>query len=204
MKRAIWGSLLALAGCGVFDRSSNAAEPEATMEGAVCGSPLIKGTNIGAVPGPGQCGIDEAVQITEVAGVRLSQPARIDCQTAQSVLAWVQDGVKPAVGRRGGGVASMRVMASYACRTRNHRSGARLSEHSFGHAIDIGGITLADGEVISVLDHWSSASSGAILKQMHAAACGPFGTVLGPDADVYHKNHFHFDTARYRSGSYCR
>jgi hypothetical protein len=39
---------------------------------------------------------------------------------------------------------------------------------------------------------------------MHKAACGPFGTVLGPNSNRFHQDHFHFDTARYRSGSYCR
>jgi len=39
---------------------------------------------------------------------------------------------------------------------------------------------------------------------MHRAACGPFGTVLGPNADRFHQDHFHFDTARHRSGPYCR
>jgi hypothetical protein len=28
--------------------------------------------------------------------------------------------------------------------------------------------------------------------------------VLGPNANSFHRDHFHFDTARYRSGSYCR
>jgi hypothetical protein len=42
------------------------------------------------------------------------------------------------------------------------------------------------------------------MRRMHRGACGPFGTVLGPEADRYHQDHFHFDTARYRSGSYCR
>ena len=45
---------------------------------------------------------------------------------------------------------------------------------------------------------------GALLQRMHRGACGPFGTVLGPDADRYHKGHFHFDTARRRSGPICR
>jgi hypothetical protein len=42
------------------------------------------------------------------------------------------------------------------------------------------------------------------MRRAHKTACGPFGTVLGPNADRYHQDHFHFDTARYRSGSYCR
>jgi len=30
------------------------------------------------------------------------------------------------------------------------------------------------------------------------------GTVLGPEANRFHRDHFHFDTAEYRSGPYCR
>ena len=55
-----------------------------------------------------------------------------------------------------------------------------------------------------MLDHWRSGEYGKIIKAMHTSACGPFGTVLGPNADRYHQNHLHLDTARYRSGSYCR
>jgi len=43
-----------------------------------------------------------------------------------------------------------------------------------------------------------------ILREMHSTACGPFGTVLGPEANRFHRENFHFDTARYRSGRYCR
>ena len=44
-----------------------------------------------------------------------------------------------------------------------------------------------------------------MLRNLHRAACGPFGTVLGPNANAAHRDHYHFDTARYRSGTaYCR
>ena len=33
---------------------------------------------------------------------------------------------------------------------------------------------------------------------------GGFGTVLGPESDQFHQDHFHFDTARHRGGPYCR
>ena len=42
------------------------------------------------------------------------------------------------------------------------------------------------------------------MRKMHRTACGPFGTVLGPDSDRFHRDHFHFDTAKYRSGPFCR
>lgn len=177
---------------------------EERQRGAVCGDLAIQGERIGDHPGPGACGVDDAVRVRAVDGIALSTSAIIDCQTAAALKTWIVDGLRPAIGNEGGGPVAIRVMAHYACRNRNNQSGARLSEHSFGHAIDIGGIRLADGSEISVLQGWGTREDGAQLRQMHQAACGPFGTVLGPDADRHHRDHFHFDTARYRSGSYCR
>lgn len=43
------------------------------------------------------------------------------------------------------------------------------------------------------------------LRAIHAAACKRFGTVLGPEANEAHRNHFHLDMAdRGGRGSYCR
>lgn len=172
-------------------------------EGSVCGDPALRGEAIGNVEGPGQCGIDNAVRLTAVGDVTLSRSARMTCDTARALRAWVEDGVRPSVGSTGGGVTSLRVVGEYSCRTRNHQSGARLSEHSFGHAIDIAGIGLADGSEMTVLTDWNGRYASQ-LRAMWRAACGPFGTVLGPDADRFHRDHFHFDVADYRSGSYCR
>jgi len=33
------------------------------------------------------------------------------------------------------------------------------------------------------------------LRAVHEAACGPFSTVIGPDGDAHHRDHFHFDLA---------
>jgi len=56
---------------------------------------------------------------------------------------------------------------------------------------------------MTVLTDWNGQYARQ-LRAMWEAACGPFGTVLGPEADRFHADHFHFDTADYRSGSYCR
>ena len=128
----------------------------------------------------------------------------IDCSAARALNTWVERGVLPAVGSEGGGVSSLRVVSHYACRTRNNQPGGRLSEHAFGRAIDIAGIQLRDGSEMTLLTDWNSADDGAQLRAMWRAACGPFVTVLGPEANRFHRDHFHFDTARYRSGSYCR
>ena len=181
-----------------------AARAALRRKGAVCGDLDIQGVSIGPVGGPGGCGVSDAVRISSVTGVGLSTHAVMDCTTAKSLKRWVETGMKPAVKRRGGGVSELRVVAHYACRTRNSQKGAKLSEHAKGHAIDIAGFTLRDGSEISVLTGWNTKKDGGVLRQMHRSACGPFGTVLGPDANRFHRDHFHFDTARYRSGSYCR
>ena len=100
-------------------------------------------------------------------------------------------------------MATLRVGASYAGRSRNSQSGARLSEHATGNAIDIAAVGLTNGSELSVLDDWRSGNS-SIMRGLHEAACGTFGAVLGPNSDRFHQDHFHFDVASYRSGAYCR
>lgn len=176
-----------------------------SKKGSVCGVNAIKGVEKAPVGKPSSgCGIAHPVQVTSVSGVKLSRPATIDCTTAKALNTWVSEGVKPAVGRRGGGVVELDVFAHYACRTRNNRPGGKLSEHAKGHAVDVGGFRLADGTEVTVLHGWRSKRDAKMMKKIHGAACGPFGTVLGPNADGYHQDHFHVDTARYRSGSYCK
>lgn len=126
------------------------------------------------------------------------------CDTAKALEKWVDKGLKKSVRSFGGGVKEIKVAAGYSCRTRNNRPGAKISEHGKGKAIDISAITLKNGDSLSVLKDWNNGKKGRMLKKMHKQACGPFGTVLGPNADRYHRDHFHFDTAKHRGGAYCR
>jgi hypothetical protein len=41
------------------------------------------------------------------------------------------------------------------------------------------------------------------LRRLHKGACGTFGTVLGPDANEAHRNHFHFDLAARKHSAFC-
>ena len=186
-------------------QAAPAPDPRAPRDGSVCGVRGIRGVAIAPVPAklPG-CGIAQPVRVSAVAGVSLSQPSVMDCTTAEALNDWVENGVLPEIGRRGGGAASLRVIAGYSCRPRNNKPGARISEHGKGRAIDISGVVLQNGDFLGVLEGWPTRREGRILRALFRAACGPFGTVLGPDADRFHKNHFHLDTARYRGGPYCR
>ena len=174
-------------------------------KGAICGDVALQGEFVGRVSGKIRgCGIEDAVRVRSVSGVALSTGAVMDCGTANALKTWMDNAAKPSLARAGGGLTRIKVAAHYACRTRNNQKGAKLSEHGKGRAIDISGFTLADGTQISVLQGWNNRSYSKALRQMHKGACGPFGTVLGPNANKFHRDHFHFDTARYRSGSYCR
>lgn len=173
-------------------------------KGAVCGDPDIQGKAIGRVkPKLDGCGVEDAVQVQSVAGVRLSQASVMDCRTAKALKKWIETSAKPTFADKGG-LRGLRVAAHYACRTRNNQPGGKISEHGRGRAIDIAGFQLANGSEVTVLKGWKAPASSKAMKRVHKGACGPFGTVLGPNADRFHKDHFHFDTARYRSGSYCR
>ncbi len=44
----------------------------------------------------------------------------------------------------------------------------------------------------------------AFLREAHRMACRVFGTVLGPEANDSHRDHFHVDLADRRSGNFCR
>ncbi|MFZ3580557.1 extensin family protein [Loktanella sp. DJP18] len=178
----------------------------AVVRGQVCGDPAIQGEVIADIAGPGGCGVLGAVRVKSVAGVSLSTEPTIDCNTAKALRRWVSDGIIPAVGNTGGGVAALQVVGHYTCRSRVGGSATnnKLSEHGRGRAVDIGGIQLKDGRALTVLTDWGSGTAGQQLKAMWKAACGPFGTVLGPAANAAHRDHFHVDTARYRSGTYCR
>lgn len=172
--------------------------------GAVCGDIEIQGKPIGAVAAeiPG-CGAKDAVRVTSVAGVTLSQGSIMTCEMAKALKRWVSKDVETAFGRRNK-VVSLRVAAHYACRTRNNRPGARISEHGRGKAIDIAGFKLEDGTLVTVLQGWTARQTRKSMRRIWKAACGPFGTVLGPEADRYHRDHFHLDVARHRGGAYCR
>lgn len=174
-----------------------------SMKGSVCGVAGILGQEIAPIKGTAKgCGLEKGVKLTSVSGIRLSQPLTVDCPTAIALKRWIDKGIVPAVGRSGGGLAALEVGPGYVCRPRNNVKGAKVSEHGRGKAIDLMALRLANGQRLDVLGGWKSHAK--LFKAIHGAACGPFGTVLGPKSDRYHQNHIHVDTASYRSGPYCR
>ena len=52
-------------------------------------------------------------------------------------------------------------------------------------------------------DGMPSAAKTEFLRAVHAAACRIFGTVLGPEANAAHRNHFHVDMAERKFKNIC-
>jgi hypothetical protein len=171
---------------------------KASKKGSVCGDPAIKGEKLATIKSKVKgCGVSEPVRVTSIDGIRLSQPATMDCDTAIALKTWVQQAMRPAFGRRE--VVELRIAAHYICRPRNNVKGNKISEHGRGKAIDIAGFIFSDGKEWTVARDYNKQ-----IRKAHKGACGIFGTTLGPGSDGYHEDHLHFDTASYRGGPYCR
>ncbi len=177
----------------------------ANNAGALCGDRRLTGTRTFDLKRPIRaCGVGNAVKITSISGIKLTTPAVLSCKTATTFADWLTDIANPLAQKSlGGSIEKVWMMGAYSCRTRNSQRGARLSEHAYGRAIDIGGMWLSTGRRITVKQNWGKGSAGQYLRRIWKAAFGPFKTVLGPDGDRFHQDHLHFDLAQRRS-TFCR
>jgi hypothetical protein len=149
------------------------------------------------------CSATSAVKLVAI-GIPVTNLGAVKCGLARPFIQWVQQAVQPAAMRRlGTAVTKIESLGSFACRPINNVDGNRLSEHGRADAIDIAAFDLADGRRVTVRDGWSGADDPArdFLHDLHRDACRRFNVVLGPDANAYHQDHFHFDMGR---GPYCR
>lgn len=191
-------------GWGLFKAAAVRTKPGKTLvvpkKGSVCGVSAIRGQSVAPVVAKIKaCGISDPVKVTEISGVTLSQAITVDCTTAIALNDWVSNGVQKQFGAEG--VKQLLIAGSYSCRPRNNVRGAKISEHGRGRAVDVAGFVMADGSKITVARDYRKIKA---MKAAYKSACGTFGTTLGPGSDGYHEDHMHFDTARYRSGSYCK
>jgi hypothetical protein len=195
---------VALAGCSKFERAQRpawraSAENICLSRGRVAFSTYIQPA-AHQIDGPSICGLTHPLKVTGLQGgaVLFNATQTLDCSMVAELDAWLAEVVQPAAQARfGQPVAQIDSMGSYSCRGMNNQIGARLSEHSFGNALDIGGFRLADGRPITLVRDWTHGDpqTQAFLHDVHNGACGHFATVLSPGSNPFHYNHMHVDLA---------
>lgn len=199
---------LALGGCGQRSSTNFIArdepwrandERQCIASGMVRESPFLVGRQ--SLGGPGPCGALRPYEVTGLSGGRitLKPMALLRCPMVPAVERWVANAVTPAArSHLGLEVVELKVAASYACRPINHISGGRLSEHGHANALDVSAFRLSNGQWLSVKSGWRGhPAEQAFLRAVHNGACREFTTVLGPNADANHHDHFHMDLARH-------
>jgi hypothetical protein len=148
----------------------------------------------------GQCQEQSPLSVTAILVngrmVNLSAPATFNCGMATELPDWVSavDTYLGATDRTR--IKSVLVGSSYQCRDRHVTGGsADLSEHGRADALDFAGFALEDGRQVTVSADYGSSDPklSRLLQFAHDAACTRFTTVLGPEANALHHDHFHLD-----------
>ncbi len=172
----------------------------------------LKAANVRYTPLPNQnfsggCHTIDTVRLMSFS-TEATNLGAMTCPLAANFTAWAKHAVAPAArAYLDSEVVRIETMGTYSCRNVNGGRSGRLSQHAFGNAVDVSAFVLKDGRRVSVLTGWNGkADERAFLRRLHQSACKRFGTVLGPDYNAAHANHFHFDMAQsMKDGSaYCR
>lgn len=156
-----------------------------------------------AAPGCNKLG---TVQLMALAGDRaplsISNMGPVRCSVAKAFGDWARFGVDRAARQLlGSPVARIETMGSYACR--NVAGSERRSAHARAEAIDVSAFVLADGRRIVLKRDWNGgdAATREFLRVVHKSACKRFGTVLGPEYNAAHEDHFHLEGT---GATFCR
>ena len=175
-----------------------------TAEARQCFSDLGK-ANVRFSPLPnrhfsGGCSQIDSIKLLDV-GADVTNLGPVKCELASKFAAWTEYAVKRAARQYlGSDLERIETMGSYSCR--NIAGSGKLSQHAHANAIDVSAFVLTDGRRISVENNWKSGRQEMQFQAaIHDSACKRFGTVLSPNYNAAHRDHFHLDM----SGSgYCR
>lgn len=166
--------------------------------------------NFQVLPNQGRgasCHMIDTVKLLDF-GTPASNLGAMTCPLASNFALWARHAAKPAAKLYlGSELDRIETFGTYNCRNVNGGRSGRLSQHAFANAVDISAFVLKDGRRVSVLAGWNGTKAErAFLRRLHGSACKRFGTVLGPDYNGAHANHFHFDMAQSMKdgSSYCR
>lgn len=148
------------------------------------------------------------VQLTALAGdngmLAISNLGPATCDVSRAFAGWVRFGVDRAARQiLGSPIRSVETFGSFSCR--NVAGSSRRSAHATADAIDVSAFVLQDGRRIVLKERWNggTAQEREFLRTVQASACRRFATVLGPEYNAAHEDHFHLEGVA--SGkSFCR
>ena len=151
------------------------------------------------------CGAPAPIEVTAIAGVKLTPAATLTCPMVAALHHWVTGTLQPlAQTMLATRVTTIANASSYVCRSRNHIAGAKISEHARANALDMASFTYASADLPTGWAQWLGADgkpvAGSFIERVRLGACSDFTTVLGPGADVYHGDHFHLDVLARKNG----
>ena len=150
-------------------------------------------------PRGGTCPVPDAVRITKGQDMLSLTPTSVApaCPVVAALALWQWRAVTPAAHRLfNASVVKIHHYGSFACRRMYGRDTGSWSEHASADAIDISGFTLSDGTEIRVKRDWpTDGKKSQFLHEVRDEACRLFSTVLSPDFNEQHQDHFHLDQA---------
>jgi hypothetical protein len=224
----LWGALLAatlvvVASCAVRDGRFGLAPPDLVAppdrltrarlgaladDPALCGERLaaarVRFRSIGDLNAGGACPVAQPFALDDPR-LRPAGPA-MTCTMAASLQIWLAEVDRVAVATFGERIATVAHYGTYACRRVYGRPEGDWSEHARANAIDVAAFRLRSGRTIRVASGWDGAAEeAAFLREVRDRACLVFGTVLSPDYNAAHADHFHLDQAERGMGwGLCR
>lgn len=128
----------------------------------------------------------------------------VTCQVSNAFAAWARYGVDRAARQMlGSPLRSIETFGSYSCR--NVAGTSERSGHARAEAIDVAAFVLEDGRRIAVEQDWRGGTEQerAFLQTIRQSACRRFDTVLSPDYNADHEDHFHLEGV-IGARSFCR
>jgi hypothetical protein len=151
------------------------------------------------------CGLINTLKVIDL-GVPTTNVGPMTCPLAAAFAGWARYGVAPAARLYlGAQVVKIETFGTYACRNivGSTQMAGKRSEHAHANAIDISAFVLSDGRRITIQDDWRrDGATAQFLRIVRQSACKRFATVLSPDYNAAHYNHFHLDMGG--RGGICR
>ncbi len=152
------------------------------------------------VPDDRRCRFTDGVRVLPESGRSIGYAPRglvTSCPVAAALAVWERDVVQPAARRHfRSRVLRIDHAGSYSCRRLYGKAEGRFSEHATADAIDILAFRLANDRRVTVIQDWrGDPQEAAFLREVRDGACKLFATVLSPDYNRAHADHFHLDQA---------